>query len=257
MTKQSSNKSICQCLFHCGRRYPLFHLWLVQTGPNLSARVYGSENPGAGRSCKKIRPCLQARKTTIVLTLQMRQCSSRAETKRLAQSHISRKELREDKNRVPGWLVRYQQDPTPFEPCRMTGPGRKHFRDTSPSVLWAPFSVPSFLHLLTNYVFSFPTQGVFSRFSEQSDIPLPFLNAPFVLHASCFCLLFVDMSKNSEASLPLTTPTFSATLQILGKVILLLLQSYPSEKTETKTEYPAPEGSMGRALIVIEVTEVQ
>lgn len=65
------------------------------------------------------------------------------------------------------------------------------------------------------------------------------------------------MSKNSEASLPLTTPTFSATLQILGKVILLLLQSYPSEKTETKTEYPAQEGSMGRALIVIKVTEVQ
>lgn len=78
----------------------LFHLRPVQIGPTLSAHVCGSVNPRAGRNCKKKDLTLPPGKKSIVPTLQMRQFSSRAKTKCLAQSHTIRKGLREAKSRV-------------------------------------------------------------------------------------------------------------------------------------------------------------
>lgn len=53
MTKQSSDKSICQWLFQFRGQYPPVASGWYRLWPTLSAYVYSSEDPRAGRNCKK------------------------------------------------------------------------------------------------------------------------------------------------------------------------------------------------------------
>ena len=53
MTKQGSNKSICQWLFPFRGQYPPVPSGWCRLWSTLSAYVYSSEDPRAGRTCKK------------------------------------------------------------------------------------------------------------------------------------------------------------------------------------------------------------
>lgn len=159
----------------------------------------------------------------------MRQFSSRAKTKWLAQSHIIRKKLRKDKSRVP-WmthsvLLSSESNTTPFKLRPKTGPGKKHFCDTSLSGFYGPHFPWSISFALLKVVwFHFPLKVFLVGSHPLFQYPL-LIFTPSPATANC---LWIQAGIQRQSS-PFSTPSFLASLEslpshklrILGKVILL------------------------------------
>lgn len=156
----------------------------------------------------------------------MRLFSSRAKTKWLAQSHLIRKNLKEQEqsflnDSLSSVVSRIQ--PLLSSVLRLDL-GRSSsmaslFQIYGSSFPWVPL-------LYWKFMFSPPTKNV--SWSSLTPPP-PFLYTSFALHTfSCHCLLFVVTTGTQRQGSPFSSPSFLATLeslpshklQILGKVIL-------------------------------------